>query len=132
MLGRPVFVLEILSTAWMRPTHSAEGHLFYSKFTALNVNLFYKGTFATLSRIVLDQTPRCHGPAKVKHKISHQLGLRKPHTWPQEDDKEVVPPPNVIRHPACRRGHINTSPGRGHESPGHVQRLGIRNADPGT
>lgn len=69
---RSVFVLSRPLSDWMRPTHTMEGHLLYSKSPDLNVKLIQKNTFTETSRIVFDQLCGYCGPAKLTHKMDHQ------------------------------------------------------------
>lgn len=70
------------SADWIRPTHTLESILLYSKSINVNINHISKDTF-TIKHMVFDHTSGHQSPAKLIYKISHHTyQSRKKGFWP--------------------------------------------------
>lgn len=91
-----LFVLFRLLTGCTRPTQMIEGLLLYSKSTEVNVSLIQNTSIET-PRIILNQIPGHHGPAKLTHRINHlksivQISLNHTQSPSKGNEKVILLP----------------------------------------
>ena len=84
-----LFVLFKPSTDWMRPTHSMEGNLLYSKSTDLNVNIFQKYIHRNTQNSVWPNIWVPHSSTKLTCKISYHCVIC--YGWPVSSCRNSFP-----------------------------------------